>query len=637
MRMRTILRRAVGRCAGAAAVALVAAAGAILIVPAARAADSGHAIQDPHYGDSLFYFYQQRYFTALTSLMVSQYFGRVSHHADEAEVLRGGLYLSYGLHREAAEVFARLIEKGAPPAIRDRAWYYLAKIRYQRGYLAQAQEALDRIKNRLPGDLEEDRWLLRANVLMAQGDFAQAAKILQPLADEGKAAVYARYNLGVAEIKSGQVAAGSQILDAIGLAPAPSEELLSLRDKANVALGFAALQGKDPRHARVYLERVRLAGMQANKALLGFGWAADAMDRPADALVPWMELAGRDASDAAVLEAKLAVPYAYAQMGAYSQALDEYRAAIGTFDHENVSLDESVAAIRSGKLLDGLLASNPGEEMGWFWNIDRLPDLPHASHLVQVLALHSFQEAFKNYRDLQFLAKNLRNWQSNLGVIQDMLANRRQAFAERLPQVQAAQRELGITGLERQRDDLSGELARAEEQADGLAFADAKERALIVRLNRAQATLERLGADPQFDTERERYRRAAGAFTWQLAQEFPQRLWDAKKDLKQLSGELAKARAHDAELARAQKEEPVRFEQFAARIIALQQRIRGLIPRIDELLALQRGAVQQMAVDELEAQKERLAIYGTQARFAVAQIYDRARLAKEAGRAPAEQ
>ena len=48
--------------------------------------------------------------------MVSQHFQRVARHADEAEVLRGGMLLSYGMHREAGEVFARLIDKGAPPA-----------------------------------------------------------------------------------------------------------------------------------------------------------------------------------------------------------------------------------------------------------------------------------------------------------------------------------------------------------------------------------------------------------------------------------------------------------------------------------------------------------------------------------------
>ena len=97
-------------------------------------------IKAPHYGDTLFHFYQDHYFTSITSLMVSQHFDRVAPHADEAEVLRGGLLLSYGLHREAGEIFAQLIEKGAAPSVRDRAWFYLAKIRYQRGFLAEAED-----------------------------------------------------------------------------------------------------------------------------------------------------------------------------------------------------------------------------------------------------------------------------------------------------------------------------------------------------------------------------------------------------------------------------------------------------------------------------------------------------------------
>ncbi len=62
--------------------------------------------------------------------------------------------------------------------------------------------------------------------------------------------------------------------------------------------------------------------------------------------------------------------------------------------------------------------------MGWFWRIGDLPEVPHAAHLTQVLAQHEFQEAFKNYRDLRFLAKNLDDWKSKLGVFDDMLGNR---------------------------------------------------------------------------------------------------------------------------------------------------------------------------------------------------------------------
>ena len=107
-----------------------------------------HPVVDPHYGDVLFYFYQGLYFPAITKLEVSQHFQRLPRQADEAEILRGGLLLSYGLHEQAAEVFEALLARGAPPSVRDRAWYFLAKVRYQRGLMPEASNALARIEHR---------------------------------------------------------------------------------------------------------------------------------------------------------------------------------------------------------------------------------------------------------------------------------------------------------------------------------------------------------------------------------------------------------------------------------------------------------------------------------------------------------
>jgi hypothetical protein len=541
------------------------------------------------------------------------------------------LYLSYGLHREAGEIFARLIEQGAQPEVRDRAWYYLAKIRYQRDLPGQAEDALGHVGDSLPPDLEEDRVLLQANLLMARGAYADAAKLLKALADKPEVGIYVRYNLGVALIKSGETEAGTLQLDAIGQAPAEGEEMLSLRDKANVALGFTALQNNNPDRARVYLERVRLSGMLANKALLGFGWASAAQKQPKDALVPWLELSKRGTSDAAVLEAKLAVPYAMGELGAYAQSLELYNDAIAVFERERVSLDESIAAIRGGKLLEGLLDRNPGEEeMGWFWNIDRLPTVPHAEHLTPVLARHDFQEAFKNYRDLVFLSKNLQQWQDKLGIYGDMLDTRRRAFAERLPQVRARESAAGLDQLEHHREDLTRELTWAEAQSNVYAFTDPKEQQLAERLTRVRTILEQAGEAPQLAAERERYRLAAGALTWQLTQEYPTRLWEAKKRLHELDVELGEARERDTALAQAQRDEPAHLHQFATRIAQLDWRIHTLQPQVAGLMHDQQHYLQELAVAELEHQKEQLATYATQARFAVARIYDRANVGKAA-------
>jgi DNA repair exonuclease SbcCD ATPase subunit len=262
--------------------------------------------------------------------------------------------------------------------------------------------------------------------------------------------------------------------------------------------------------------------------------------------------------------------------------------------------------------------------------------LPHGGHLAQALATHEFQEAFKNYRDLLFLARNLQQWQESLGVLRDMLANRSQAYAERLPQVLEKERALNLAAHEQRHDALVAELERVEREADAQAFATARERELQSRLDRVRDTLERGGSDPELAQARERYRRAAGALLWQQNDQFAVRLWNAKKGMQELQRNLSRAQQGNVAIAVAQRDEPARLDQFATRIDALSARVEAMIPRVAALSGEQGNAVQELAVAELLRQKERLAAYGTQARFAVAQIYDRASLAKEGGRAVAQ-
>lgn len=611
----------------------LAAAAALLAAGAAAAqAVEGAVIKAPHYGDGLFYFYQQRYFTSLTGLMTSQHFERVAPHDEEAEVLRGGLFLSYGLHREAAQVFARLLEHSATPKVRDRAWFYLAKIRYQRGLAVQAEEAIARIGDALPPALEEERALLHANLLMARGEHAAAAEVLGRLAP--KASQYARFNLGVALIKAGDAAGGSKLLDELGRAPATGDEARSLRDRANVALGFSALQGGEPQQARTYLERVRLSGLHANKALLGFGWAAAELKQPKLALAPWSELAARDLADAAVLEAKLAVPYAYGELGAWGQALALYQQTIDVYEQERVALDDSIKAIRSGGLVEGLLAVNPDEELGWLAKLERLPEMPHAGHLAPVLAEHEFQEGFKNFRDLLFVERNLRQWRESLASFRDMLEHRKTAYADRLPGVREQERALGITELRQRTEALAAEVKRIEDQADVAGVADAREKALATRLAEVFETLRRLPDDETTALLRQRADRVAGSLLWQQTQQFAARLWQAKKGVQVIEATLADAKRATAALGEAQRTEPQRFDGFAARIDALEKRVEAMLPRATELATAQQQQVQEIAVAALQRQQQRLVEYASQARFAVAQIHDRAHLAGDTRRAP---
>ncbi len=590
-------------------------------------------VQNPYWGSALFEVYQDKPFTALTQLMASQQFQRVPLHADEAEVLRGGLLLDYGLHTEAARIFARLIEQGAPPAVQDRAWFYLARMRWQKGLTGEAEQALARIGANLPPELRDQQLLLKSNVQMARQDFAGAAQTLADFAKDSPLQPYARFNLGVARIKGGDLAGGSALLEQLGAAPAASEDVRSLRDKANVALGFAALQSAQAEGALTALERVRLAGPQSNAALLGFGWASLQKKEPKRALVAFRELSGRPLRDAPALESQIAEAYATAEAGSPGLALQAYEKAIDTFTQEASRLDQAVVAVRQGVLIEQLIGLQTPAEMPTQTAAALLrvnPGLPQAAHLAPLLAQHELQEALKNLRDLRFASGNLAGWAADLVVFDDMLAQRRDGFERRAPQVKAQAQALSPTEQDQRLKSLVGELDAAATAADGLVYVNEREQALKQRIEAVRAALPALDAAER-DTAAERLRMAEGALTWHLAREHSVRHWPAQQALAQTAQQLTQATARSQALEQAQKEEPQRLQVFAQRIAEIRQRIAALAPQVAVLANEQQKEAQELAVAELERQKERLAGYTAQARWAVAQLMDRARVAQATG------
>jgi len=581
-------------------------------------------IKDPHYGEVLFHFYQQQYFSAITNLMTSRQFQRISHHGNEAELLLGGMYLSYGLHIQAGEIFQRLIDAGAPAHVRDRAWFYLAKVRYQRGYQNEAEEAISRIRDALPGELEEERQLLQAQLLMERQDYREAAQVLSRMRGDSVWAQYGRYNLGVAQIKAGESDAGAALLEEVGHKAATGEELKSLKDKANVALGYTYLRDGAPARAQARLEQVRLDGLLSNKALLGMGWAFSAQDQHERSLVPWTELYKRNVIDSTVQESLLAVPYALARAGAYRQSVQHYENAIEVYTNEMGRIDDSIAAIRSGRMISGILRQDTENEMGWFWRMREIPDAPESRYLAHLMATHDFQEALKNYRDLRFLTLNLDEWAGNMGVYGDMLATRRLAYAQRLPKVLQDERSLNFAELSTRRNRLTAELARVENDNDVMALANDKERQLMARLGRADETLKRLAGRVDVSDARDRHRLLSGLLFSDVAFDYSPRLWQVKKALKELDQNLAETGVRREALMRAHVEAPRAFEDFAARIARLRARISQLQDRIRAMASTHARYLEELAVTELVAQKERMALYLTQARFAVAQMYDEA-------------
>jgi hypothetical protein len=179
-----------------------------------------------------------------------------------------------------------------------------------------------------------------------------------------------------------------------------------------------------------------------------------------------------------------------------------------------------------------------------------------------------------------------------------------------------------MDALAARRDAAAARLSAAEASRDPVALATAAEQDQWRRL-------EALEADPRFDAPanadlRDRHRVLKGVIAWNLDREFKERAWRERRELRELDEAIANAGLRYASIRAAQTEQPRRFDEFAARIAALRPRIASMQAAIDRTLHRQEAVLVAHAVEDLEAQKQRLASYRVQGRFALASIYDRA-------------
>jgi lipopolysaccharide biosynthesis regulator YciM len=600
-------------------------------------------VHDLHYGDVLFLYFQNddaHDFEALTRLLAYEHWNRMPNDDPDAQLLAGGVYLSLGMHNEAGEIFQRLLTNDVPTGVRNRAWLYLAQIWYDRGYLDKAEEALRKVNGRMSPQFEAQRELLFGNVLMHQGKYDEAIRLLSGWRGSAVWSAYARFNLGVALVRSDRLADADPFLSGVGTMLAPTPELEALKDRANLALGFAYLQANQPDRARPALARVRLNGPYSNKALLGIGWANAALGDYQGALTPWMELRGRDVLDAAVQESYLAVPYAYSKLNANAQSAEYYEGAVTSFDAENARLDRAIARIEKGDLLHEVLAedqapeANPLAPHGWFRDLKRLPNAPEAPYLYTMLAGHDFQEGVKNYRNLVYLSGTLQRWDDSIGAYQDMIDTREHAYAERLPRTDALLASGAVEKLQQRDIELENELRNIEAQHDVAALGTDTEREQWARIQRVEAGLAGTPATPESAEARARLALVKGVLYYRLNDAYGARLWQEHRSLKDLSLALHEAQSRWIRVERARKNVPLNNGEFAARLASLKQRIDALQVRLADAELRQSAYLERVAVHELEQQKDRLATYEVQARFALATMYDRAANAEAARKAP---
>jgi hypothetical protein len=597
--------------------------------------------QDPYFGEALFNAYQGRWFEALQRLdsELAQHYRVDEQTLDSlhplighAEFSVGDFELNYRMHHRAGRAITAVLEADVPDLVRNEAAFRLARIHFQKGQPQDAMHALDRIKGEVPEAIRDEIEFLRANTYLAMGQPAEAAAVLKKLQGAEGLEGFAGYNYGIALLQDGKVGDGQQQLARAG-APArkDSTTVVGIRDKANMVLGRLMLEGKDFGNAQRYFDRVSLEGPYSNQALLSAGWADAHAENYERALVPWKLLAERDPTDSAVQEAKLALPYAYGKLNLHGRAAVLYDEALTTFNAQLEALDASTRSVQEGHFLQALVREEIRQDSLWVVKLRDLPGAPETFYLTNLMASHDFQTALQNYLDLEDLRRKLEAWQSSFDAYDDLIKQRRDYYEPLLPGIDAQFRELDAQYKLRheQRNILARRLQDQLTKPRPELLATAEERILLDRINAVEAAIQRVPAGDG-NAHLERLGRLRGTITWALRTEYADRLTVAHEHLEELDTEIAALQERYQSFVRVRQASVHSYLGYDDGIRDLRNRVRDSLERVGQLQKQQGSLIEAVAVAELNARSERLKAYQTQARYAVADSFDRASQAQGA-------
>jgi Tfp pilus assembly protein PilF len=595
---------------------------------------SGDA-RDPYFGESLYNAYQGRWFDALQRLdsELAQHY-RVDDETQDslyplighAEFSVGDFELNYRMHHRAGRAIKAVLEADVPERVRNEAAFRLARIHFQKGQPQDAMQALERIQGEVPEDIADEIEFLRANTYLAMGQPAEAAAVLKKLLGANGLEGFAAYNYGIALLQDGKTADGQQQLAKAGQpARKDPKAVVAIRDKANMVLGRLMLEAKDYASAQRYFDRVSLEGPYSNQALLSAGWADAQAGNYERALVPWKILVERDSTDSAVQEAKLALPHAYGKLNLHGRATVMYDAALKSFGEELEMLEFSTESVREGYFLKALVREEVQQDALWVVKLRDLEEAPETFYLTKLMASHEFQTALQNYLDLEDLRRRLEGWQTGFDAYDDVIAKRRDYYEPLLPELDAQFRELDAQYKLRneQRALLARRLDDQLTKPRPELLATAEERIALDRINATEAAIARLP-----ETERsqamERTARLRGVLTWRLRTGYAERLAKAHEHLEELDAELETANGRYQAFVRARQASVHSYVGYDDGIRDLRNRVTAAIERVTQLQKQQGSLIEAVAITELTARAERLKGYQTQARYAVADSYDRA-------------
>lgn len=586
------------------------------------------SVADLRYGNSLYHYYLDDYLSALSELLVAESKGGIRGHGNNPEIMQGGLALGYQMERYASDIFERLLDENRSAETRDAAWFYLAKLRYEREHWVRALEALERLSKKPNPDLLRDANALKINLFLKQDNIEQAVYLLKRARLPEDELPYFYFNIGSAYARKGEYLQAVNYYNFLRQDIYQKEEYRTLYDKAMTGAGYSFLFLKNYVAAQSAFETVRLSSALSNRALLGYGWAAAEQGNYREALKPWLHLANSALVDENNQEALIAVPYAYEKLGSAGRALAGYQKAEASFAEEIEKINLVLTSLESEELLQALQVQTQ-EQRNWLDFAAEQQLSPRLTYLVELFSRQQFRGSVQELQDLLAIRDKLQDWQRKIDFYSNMIVTRAGNRFQQNEFFQVEDLRERIANIREQRRELSRKIEDIASDKNYFKLASEDLRPLIERVQRSEKNVEMLReSDPFIDEYEESTRRYRGILLWEASESFGDNLWQLIKVLNQVNESSTRLQEVFDRVNLLTRTAPD-LDPYQQRLDGAKQEISSLLVKIEALIHQNKRLLKWQVVSRLEQQRDHLSDYLAQSRLSIARIYDKARQEQE--------
>lgn len=569
-------------------------------------------------GNALFEYYRGDELAAMTAVQVADSRKLLAGQQQPAFALLASMQLRYGMYGEAERIFTQVLTTELPADVREYVLAELVQLHYRAGEHDKARQRLLSLPVLTDIDRRERMASIRALLALARNEPASAAQALTEIAPSSSRYRYALFNLGLTQMRLGQVEAARASFNQLQLLPVFTAADKALKDRSALAQAYDYLRAKQWTDATGQFSQVRLSGPYSTKALLGLGWAQAYQGQYALALPAWIELNTRSSFDLSVQEGRLAISYAYQQIGALPSALQQFQNAAQTYEQELDALRSEQAAVESGVWLTRLQALDFNDDQTQY-NLDAVPMFHH------LLASHRLQSGVKHYQQLAQLQNLLSDWHQRLPVYDEMVSNHEQRFAQLAPGIDSHLQALDLASWGQRLTELRGQMDVAAQSENWSVLANTNERAALTRLDRVDARLATVAQHQAISpAQQDRRRLLRGVVQFNIEQQAIPRRWQMQREWQQAEAAVIELNSHQSRLLAARTVAAQRYSRY-------QERIEGLRGRLDQLridnaaaMAQQGNFINQLLLNEIGNWRTQLAEYRLQAQLSYARLQDAA-------------